>query len=207
MSIYGVEVDHHDDYHYRNYKISQTGFSSATLVSGTVRVDCLNAFARGVDDTNRIGRRLLMKRLQVGFRINLNSNSGTASGGNVVGVAVVYDKQTKGGIPSWLTVFGDATASVAIGNFDPIRYDILWHKLYAVQPSIMTSSNYSESGGETTIVDVINLPLNHFTTFNSGNTGNYTDIQTGALWIMALGSTTQLTYTMVGESTLWHSDA
>lgn len=206
MSIYGVEVDHHDDILYKNYKISQTGFSSATLVSGTVRVDCLNAFARGFDDTNRIGRRILMKRLQVGFRINLNNNTGTASQGNVVGVAVVYDKESNGLSPTWLSVFGDATASVAIGNFDPIRYDILWHKLYAVQPAIMTAGNYSESGGETTIVDVINLKLNHFTTYNSGNAGNYTDIQTGGLWIIALGSTTATTYTMVGESTLWHSD-
>jgi len=204
MSIYGVDVDHDDDWTYRNFKPSSISWGGE--LGATQTYDCLNAYTRGFDDTGRVGRSILMKRIVAGFYLSLDSpDSGTADRGNPSAVVVVYDRFSKGSLPTWSTIFGANTPS-AICNIYPERFEILFHKLYALQPAVKTTGNYSESGGETTIIDRFDIKLNHITTYNSGNAGNYLDIQSGALWLLTLGIASEPIYQCVGNAVLYTDD-
>lgn len=207
MSIYGVAVDHHDDLLYRNYRPSIVTITQG-LDSATVGYTCLNAYPRGFDDSDRIGRKIVIKRIQVGITLSLDQpSSGTSDNGCPCALAIIYDKFSNGGLPTWADVFGISNDAMAIGNIFPERFVILWHKLYGLQPAVKNTGTYAESGGTTTVVDVIDLQLNLPTTYNNGNAGNYTDIQTGTLWLMSLAENSADIYTLVGRSTMWIDDS
>ena len=180
-------INHSDDDAYSDMKLISTSWTQNLSLSSAYWQE-LNGMTRGFDDTNRLGRSITMFKLAGAFSLYATTSASVnVLAGDVISVAIVYDKQVGNSAPSYSECFGGDFPLYTHG-FRTDRYTILWHKIYAMQPLVTTTGNYTESGGNTTIVDSINLPLyNLRTDYNAGNTGLNDDMQYGCLYAVCYG--------------------
>lgn len=136
----------------------------------------LNGSARGPEIYQRIGRQIFLKSLQV--RLNVAQQNG-ALNEQTWRYTIVYDRQCNGTATTTAGVFDLAGApsycfsQLNMDNRD--RYLVLRDRVLKVSPPLDTDGTYN-------LVD--DVPLNLFTTYNSGNTGTVTDIASGALYLI-----------------------
>lgn len=86
-----------------------------TLVNGTGIIECLNLCAQGSDFTQRIGRKITMKNINI--RYELTEITDTTSVTQWVRVLIVYDRATDGALPAITDVLTSDT-SVAFMNLN-----------------------------------------------------------------------------------------
>lgn len=178
------KVNHKHDAKTANDK-SVTLSIAQTLSSSTAVWQELNGMLRGTTDGTRIARQILMTRLSLGFTIYPTSASTVDnSKGDIISIAIVYDRFVGNSSPDYRECFG-AERPLALGPTYPERYEILWHKLYAVQPNRLTTGALTIAAGDTCVVDTIMLDLNHLTYYGPGNTGLNDDMRFGCLYFVA----------------------
>jgi len=202
------KVDHTHDLKYKNDKYVSLSITQ-TLSSTSAKWQELNGMIRGYDEGERVGRRILMTHLSLGFTIYPTSAATVDnSKGDVVSVAVVYDRLVGNSSPSYVECFG-AERPLALGPCWPERYEILWHKIYALQPNRLTAGALTTSSGDTCVVDSINIPLDHFTGFSSGDTGLNDDMRYGCLYfvVIAFEQSTVSEWRSAGQSLVHYRDS
>lgn len=143
----------------------------------------LNGCVQGTDIINRVGRRIMLKSVLVRLIFNVDVASTPIS--QTWRVAIIYDKQTNatyppGGSGSQPTV-GATFFKPVVGSssyISPLNIDQRDRFEIISDEHITLSKNGPEE-----VALKIYRKLNHEVTFNSGNSGIYSDIVTGALWI------------------------
>lgn len=152
--------------------------------SGTETLQLINGCMLGTDAVNRIGRKISMKSIQLRILFTLQTSSGgTALTGVTAGyirLMVIYDAQANGGTVQYGDIFQGTPAQ---GNVTPLnlnnreRFKVIWDKDKQIDPDGPNNQMFK-------LYKKCMLPV----TFNAGNAGTAADIQTGALWLLAMTS-------------------
>lgn len=153
---------------------------------GSPGIVLLNGVAAGTANNQRIGRKVLIKSLEL--RIQFRQSSATTQ---AVRMAIVYDKQSNQAAPSIGDIFNVAATNLdpyAAKNLDNVeRFIILKDELIGFGGSALLND-------PSTWTQKMFLPLTLPVRFDSAN-GAIADITTGSLWLVFFDSNT------VGAST------
>jgi len=110
-------------------KCVDTLLTQATIVATTTTNDNIlvaNLVQAGAAAWNRVGRKIFMRRLEVDAEVNFQSAAAATTGsikGNILRVAVVYDRQPSGVLPVFSSIFGitEQTGTESSKVLDPLR--------------------------------------------------------------------------------------
>lgn len=171
---------------------SSTGvdvFGSTDFDQSAPVVFLLNGIAAGTDFYQRIGRKVKLRSLL--FRGDIYASDNATTGALSYRVALVYDSQTNGAAVSYSDIFQSvqfngttgarAYSGVNLNNRD--RFKVLkdWtFTLAAVSLTVAGNGGYHNKRSLKAYI-----PLNHDQIF-SGTGGTLSDIQTGALFLIAI---------------------
>lgn len=157
-----------------------TDKSASMNCDTTGDVALLNGMAIGTDVDQRVGRTVLMKSLY----IRLNGYSTVSTGVRQAHrIVVFYDRQNNGGTPAITDVLKTAHYLSMRNLNNRKRFKIIWDWLLPVSSAVGTApadlSQYCITKYR---------KLRHPVEFNDGGGNNAADINTGALFILSLGS-------------------
>lgn len=144
------------------------------------RVSCLNDIGQGTAHNNRIGNKILMKRLQLSGYLFLPYTSAT----DLYRLVVVIDTECFGTLCSWgQYVSGGTNYSYQMPSNETVgkgkRFTVLADKTIALNNDTQTTS-----GGCDKIVPIsLDIPLFGSTHYN-GNAGTYSDIVKNSLCVL-----------------------
>lgn len=146
-------------------------------VSTTASITALNAMNSGTTASNRIGRRILMKSLQVRALIEREDPASTTA--EHMRMMVVYDRQANGALPAITDIL--VTASVeALRNMANVgRFFVLFDEFIDVSTAAGGRSQQSFNK-----FVKFNLPV----FYNAGIAGTVADIATGSLLMVYVGN-------------------
>lgn len=165
------------------FKSIDENVSAATLDT-TGSVTLLNGCARGSDIDEREGREITMKSIQLRGLINANAN---AAQNQWVRIMIVYDRQTNGAEPAIADIVSPGSLVGMRSLENRKRFKILMDR------TITLNANYD---GASTVYTASNnhhfieyyRKLDHPVTFNSGSAGTVSDISTGSLYMVRMGT-------------------
>lgn len=155
--------------------------NGTTDASATESVNLLNGCVQGVTDSTRVGRRVLMKSVQVRARISRESASSSTI--QQVRLAIVYDRQSNGAAP----VFGTDVYSGGVSNVTMLRNLANGGRFQVLADEVLTVGATS-TDLQTGFWEKY-IRLNHPVYYNAVNGGTVADIQTGGLFFCYIGNT------------------
>jgi len=159
----------------------------------TGSVTLLNGVTQGSDFTNRIGRRWTIKTVQVeGYFHGTGALSNAA--GSHLRLMIIYDHQPNGALPAVTDVLTAATSHSFLNLNNRDRFRVIMDKQVTVDPMDNDATLTSLAGTTKKLVFYkrVNLPV-----VNDGTTNGIGDIQTGSLFLLSIGSSTE-DYTFSG---------
>lgn len=142
----------------------------------TSAVALLNGIARGDDITERIGREVVLKSIQIHARFNVATGTGVDQTQRLL---IVYDRQTNGSALTAAQVLTSASTDAFRNLENRRRFKILYDKRVALSASAESNSRVE--------MDLYRR-LRHPVTFNSGDAGTVADIVTGSIYAVVIGS-------------------
>lgn len=153
----------------------------------------LNGCIAGSQNFNRIGRKIMLKTLQVRGHIQA-ATDGTATEG-LCRMIIFYDKQTNGAAPAHTDVvksqnISGATASTVFDMFNldnRDRFVILRDRAYSMSNQ-STVATQTVAGTTTDQLIEEYVPINMETIYNAGTAGTVGDITTGGLFVIFLSN-------------------
>lgn len=160
------------------FDVATAGYGLDT--TGTIAQ--LNAVTQGAANTQRIGKKIIMKSLQC--RGGMSGN--TTSTVNDVAYMIVYDRRPTGVLPN-ITDILDTVSSYAMNNDDNSgRFKILKRVDEVLIGTPSTTATYTEAlyKGTDWFLDLKGLPV----TYKSAGTGAMGDVEEGALYIVSVGN-------------------
>jgi len=164
-------------------------------VTGSIAADTtsavllLNGIARGDDIGDRIGRKVIIKMMELRFKLGATSDTGIDQ---VQRLLVVYDKQTNGAACTGAQVL--ATVASAYAPYSPTnlenrnRFVVLYDTgAVSIQSDVLGAVEVPKYGSQR----VFNMKR-YFSglpvTFNAGDAGTVADISTGSIYAVVCGS-------------------
>ena len=165
----------------RGLQLAQGEFKSVDVVNGadvntTGFVTLLNGMTRGDDISQRIGREVTLRSVQLTYQIGSKNNTGTDQ---YVRVMLVYDRQANGSTALISDILSGSNTYAPRNLENRHRFKILFGR--------MISLNASGEAGSRRVFKFYRR-LNHPVTFNGNTGGTIADIQTGALYFVGIGS-------------------
>lgn len=153
--------------------------SAFAATTGVAALTLLNGCSLGSDATNRVGRKIQMKSIQM----RMSCLATTANAARFAGrVMVVYDSQANAAAPTQADIFQAATSWHSPMNLNNReRFKVIFDKLFTVDS--LTGSNT-----DPWICKKFKKLPNLETIFNSGNAGTIGDIQTGSMYLVTLAT-------------------
>jgi len=157
-------------------------YVDVTLSPGTTRTDTtgdvilLNGIARGDDVSDRIGRKVIIKSLEARFYAYVTAGTGVDQSNRVM---LVYDKQPSGAAPNITDVLVSVSTTALKNENNSQRFTILYDQIY-----YLNGSGESDSAKIWHTYRRLNFPVQ----FNAGYAATVADIQSGAIWLMVMGS-------------------
>jgi len=189
------------------YSFKSTGGSELNFVdtniggtdSTTARIVLLNGMAQGTTASTRIGRRVNLKSFELKFTVS----GGTATTFSTCRYAVVLDRQANAAAPNFTDIYDSAHPTALRNISNKARFQVLWD-----------SDMLAICGNNTTFTDASRRNVTHYlkinvpTQYNAGTAGTVGDIQTGALYFVAIGDVVSGTTApvCVGNLRLRYSD-
>lgn len=166
-------------------EIKHVDVSSTYAVSSSGVVTLLNGLTRGTDETNRVGRHIMM----TGVYARLSMLNAAAN--DTLRHIVLYDNQPNAALPAVTDVLEIASPLSDYNLNNEGRFDVLYDELYALR-TVYNPLDVLE-------FDVC-VPWE--TIFNAGNAGTVADMSTGSLLLLSIGSqavstTTETLYSRV----------
>lgn len=168
---------------------------TASYLAGTTGVfTLLHCPVPGTDYTNRIGRKTLAKSVYIKGRILCNRDSTPTAGysppqqGRMV---IFIDNQPNGAAPALTDLLVSATPSSQLNPNNRDRFRVLVDKEFFFDPSVYVTTATQAQASLVNQVKGIKIfkVLNLETIFNSGSAGTIADINSGALYMLTMGST------------------
>jgi hypothetical protein len=179
-----------------NKYIQATTGSAFGIIASTPGFGCLNAVAQGTTENTRIGRLLKHKWTDLAYTLEFvkTLDAGTGIGTSTCRVFVLADVQSEGGNFTPGAFFLDASNYYPISqrdrtNRNASRYQVLYDSgVLAIGAAYNgTASNSAPGTGlPSLITHSVHIPLNFESDYSRGNAGTYTDIDTNALWVVAV---------------------
>lgn len=166
--------------------------------------------ARGATSYERIGNKIHITRITANMDVAPLFPGANESHPCLVRLVLVHDRFARGLTPNAADIFD---ANAALNALSPYRRDnlgtrfnILWDKSFWKGSCTLTVTNCPIENGVPALRSLhINKKVNIPVTFNDSATGSIIDVQEGALWLLAYGTTSgnhtgiacsfQLTYT------------
>lgn len=152
----------------------------------------MNGLAQGTSSITRIGQNIMMKSIHLKFylrapQLQLAPNSQVYA--KMARILIVYDLQPNGALPLGSDLLDNSTTGVGIvSSLNKLwteRFRILFDKRYFVH-SMFAIAGGASASSQALVYDEVYLKVNHLTQFANTSTGTYSDIRTGALWLVAL---------------------
>jgi len=165
----------------------ETGYVDAGLLTlnadTTGSIALLNTVPQGAGVSQRVGKKIMLKSLQV--RGSLNSNAACI---NVkTALMIVYDKRPTGALPAITDILDTITSTSLNNDANSGRFSILKRWDEVIIGNGAAPANYTDAMFKN--ADFY-IPLALPTTFKAAGTGAIGDIENGALYIVSVGSTT-----------------
>jgi len=151
------------------------------LNSSTTNVQLLATIAQGASQSQRIGRKVQLKSVQIKGRVYASTTT-TISGCRYL---VVYDKQANKAAPVWTDIMDTATYDAMKRDDNKDRFIILRD----VITQVIGNSTTPSTGQESQTVDLF-IKINMPTEFAAVGTGAIGDIVAGSLWLISIGEIT-----------------
>lgn len=157
-----------------------TAHNSALNISTPV-LTLLNGCAPGTGGSDRIGRKIVIKSIHVKGYIYPD----TTATFNTPKLCLVWDKQPSAVAPAFTDIFdqvgGNNLPYSPINLDNSRRFKILWSKIYNVTGGATVTDSSSRW------VEVYKK-VNLTTVYNAGSAGTIADIESGALYLVMVGS-------------------
>lgn len=139
------------------------------------RITPIMLISQGLDNTNRIGRSIRGKYVQVKYRITKNPSSAY----NIMKVCLVVDKKTDGGLPTMTDILSPQT-ELGHRNIDfGARFQILHSKVHTLSDN-------------TVVYDEFYIDLDKYPSFNhiefDGVSGILSDVSAHPIYMIAITS-------------------
>lgn len=161
-------------------KYVDVALDSAVNNAGVILL--INGMARGADVSERIGRQVIIKSIQVYLTGLATTTTGIDQTHRYM---LVYDKQTNGAFPVGADIL-NAISPWAMKNLNNrSRFIILWDKRISVSNDVPAN----QAGGNVRLADMDYYRRHSLrVTFNDSNLGTVADINTGAIYFVCMGS-------------------
>lgn len=165
----------------RELKVIDTAQAQyACTTTGSVTL--LNGVATGTDFTNRIGRKIIMKSVQIRGMVRPATSTPTSA---VCRVIIGYDMQPNTALPAVTDVLLAATGDSMLNLNNRDRFKMLMDKQVTMG---FYNTTASSSVADHTVVNVKKyIKLNHDTIFD-GTTAAIGDITSGSLFLLTVGT-------------------
>jgi hypothetical protein len=137
----------------------------------------LNGLAPGTAVTQRLGRKVVLTRLEFSL---LNASTPTTGLDQVQRILLIWDRQTNGAAPAILDVLSAGSPTSLFNPDNATRFKILFDWIKPVNAS--TESDSIVATGH------VSIPLRLPVQFNGGGAGSVADIVSGSLYLITLGS-------------------
>lgn len=168
-----------------------TAVTSYNVTAGSAII-LLNGVATGTDFTNRIGRKIVMRSIL--FRSSTFDSGAGATTGERARLLIIYDRQPNGATPVYTDILGtggaaDALSPMSLNNRD--RFVVLRDWLFSTEYANFAAGNIT-TGNSIEYIKKCYKKLNLETVF-SGTAATIGSIATGAVWMMAIGTGSNVT--------------
>jgi len=158
----------------------EQAFSNEFSYDGATCLSLINGIARGDDFSERVGRTVTVKSIQLKCELMVTVSTGVDQ---VVRIMIVYDKQANAAAPT--------IAQILHSSADysrPLQFRNLENRQrFVILGDVTKTLNASAESGSKSFwkfYKKCSLPE----TFNSGDAGTVADIVTGSIYVITLGS-------------------
>lgn len=167
------------------------------------QLQLLNGCFRGTDVTEHVGRRVCIKGIGVRGYISVPAGAPTV-GGEMLRALIVYDRQPNGAAPAVADILQSAgsgvTTNCAYSNINNTkRFVVLAKKTW-----YLSQSMFGAAAGTISIVDTMDKTWDCWVSkkkvknlvceFNAGSTGGVSDISTGSILLLTIGTSGNCTF-------------
>jgi hypothetical protein len=143
----------------------------------------LNGTHQGVTGNSRTGRQVLTERVELSFTEQCSANpNGT------VRLVVFLDKESRGAAPAWGDLLADATALDIPTAMSPFNFDNVPSRFRILHDTVFSLNNRYTAQQDTQTLRV-SIPVKSKTHFYNTSSGNITDIDSGAIYMAVIDST------------------
>lgn len=157
----------------KNIDVNPINFPAFGATTGQLTL--LNGCIQGSGATNRIGRRITMRSIQLRGRIQV---AATTTGASPVRLIIFYDRQANGTAPTATDLLNADTISDFNNLSNNRRFVIVAEQIRSCIGTAGPQSIYFNMYKRIKLI----------TEFNTGNAGTVGDIQTGSLYCLAYAS-------------------
>jgi len=159
---------------YKYIDVANPAVAMNSAVGGLVFL--LNGCHVGASVSNRVGRQVMMKSIELRLFNYATSGTGTDQ---IHRVVLLYDRQANGVAPTLLQVLTDQTPTAPRNLDNRTRFKIFYDYVIPV-------NGVAEPGSE--IIHKFYRKLRHPVQFNGNDNGDVTDIASGSLYMLVFGS-------------------
>lgn len=168
----------------RSQSNPQQEFKSVDLDDNTLELNStgaytlLNGVSRGTDLSNRIGRNISMRSLEIHGWMSTTDSGGVSQ---VARIMIVLDKQCNGSAMALTDILKGVTVVSLKNLVNKKRFKILYDKTHAL------AEHSGNNAGHIKPFEFYKK-FNHPVEFNAGDAGTIGDITSGALYIIGLSN-------------------
>jgi len=167
-----------------NRELGYVDLATATYdfnTTGTITL--IATVVQGAAVTQRVGKKILLKSLQI--RGLASSDSATTTGQGAL--IIVYDKRPTGALPNITDVLNTATFNSFINDANSGRFKIIRRMNFAFAGNNTTGGQQTEASNY--VIDEFIKLKNRQTVFKAVASGAIGDIEEGALYAITVGNT------------------
>lgn len=166
----------------RTVMSKETGFldvAAATYVYDTTgSIALLNTIAQGVTVNQRVGKKIIMKSIQIRGN-HYAGASGTVAEGAML---IVYDKRPTGALPAITDILNSVSPNAFNNDANSGRFRIVRRRDLTFTGNSTTPATGNEYFDASDFIK-LNLPV----TYKAAGTGAIADIEEGALYVVTVG--------------------
>lgn len=163
-------------------------------ITSTANLILLNGIAQGTTDYTRVGSQIYNKQLELRLKVMCTKSPVAGDTGTTARIAVVWDKQPTGALPTYADIFTCETAAgTAVSDIfsfpnttNEKRFCILKDYYYEWNVSTKVAGAESETVNVNKGISTDTICLNSWATTFSGTTSGIASIATGALYLVRL---------------------
>lgn len=147
----------------------------------------LNSCAQGDGLLNRSNNKIYMRNLNLSWGHGDTLSSSTTF---QYSLAVVYDRESRGGSPSLTDIFASSAVLAAQQIMTRDRYDIVYRKTLTISPDFAWNGavaypfagvSWNRCYGEV-------IPINRMATYSASISNDYLEILKGSLWLIVFNN-------------------